>query len=163
MSRTDMTKAQWAALEPLLQSNPRRGQLYNPVNGILWRLETGAPWQDVPHRYGPWQTCYDGFVRWSRDGTWLKLLQTLQAHADQDELINWEGAALDSTHIRAQRSATGARKTPAKAEKRGSLKANGRGATLRTTRWARSQSWGTHQQNPCFERRPSPSARGCGL
>lgn len=43
-----MTKAQWAALEPLLPSNPRRGQPYNPhrkvINGILWRLKTGAPY-----------------------------------------------------------------------------------------------------------------------
>lgn len=48
MHRTDMTKAQWAALEPLLPSNPRRGQPYNPhrkvINGILWRLKTGAPY-----------------------------------------------------------------------------------------------------------------------
>lgn len=121
-----MSKAQWAALELLLPHNPKRGQPYGPhrkgINGILWRLKTGAPWRDVPRRYGPWQTCYDRFVRWSRDGTWLKLLQTLQAHAD---LIDWDGAALDSTPIRAQRSATGARKTPAQAEKRGSSKANG--------------------------------------
>ena len=38
--------------------------------GILWRLRTGAPWRDLPKRYGPWQTCYDRFVHWRRDGTW---------------------------------------------------------------------------------------------
>jgi transposase len=47
------------------------------INGILWKLRTGAPWRDLPERYGPWQTCYDRFIRWRRDGTWDRLL----AHA----------------------------------------------------------------------------------
>ncbi len=39
------------------------------VNGVLWRLRTGAPWRDLPERYGPWQTVYERFARWEADGT----------------------------------------------------------------------------------------------
>jgi transposase len=97
------------------------------LNGILWRLRTGAPWRDIPSRYGPWQTCYDRFVRWRRDSTWLRLLQTLQAQADARGDIDWEGAALDATHVKAHRSASGARKQQAKAEKGGTRRTNGSG------------------------------------
>jgi transposase len=123
MSRTDLSEKQWRQLEPLLPSNPHRGHTYvdhrRVLNGILWRLKTGAPWRDVPARYGPWQTCYDRFVRWSRNGTWQRVLASLQATADANGQIDWEGAALDSTHIKAHRSAAGARKAVARAEKRG--------------------------------------------
>lgn len=97
------------------------------LNGILWRLKTGAPWRDVPERYGAWQTCYDRFVRWSRNGTWQRILSALQAQADASGHINWDGAALGSTHIKAHRSATGARRAPAKAERRGAYAMNGWG------------------------------------
>lgn len=123
MSRTDLTEKQWQQLEPHLPSNPHHGHAYvehrHVINGILWRLKTGAPWRDVPARYGPWQTCYDRFVRWSRDGTWKRLLKIMQAAADEAGLIDWNGAALDATHVKAHRSASGARKKLPATEKRG--------------------------------------------
>jgi len=103
--------------------DPHRGHSYcdhrRVINGILWRLKTGAPWRDVPTRYGPWQTCYDRYVRWSRNGTWQRLLRALQAQADAAGQIDWDGAALDATHVKAHRSATGARRAAPSAEKRG--------------------------------------------
>jgi transposase len=48
------------------------------INGILWKLRTGTPWRDLPERYGPWQTVYDRFARWRRDGTWDRLLTRAQ-------------------------------------------------------------------------------------
>lgn len=79
------------------------------INGILWRLKLGTPWRDIPAQYGPWRTCHDRLTRWERDGTWLRILQHLQGEADALGNIDWHGAAIDSTHIRAHRSATGAR------------------------------------------------------
>src|SRR5205814_6422477 len=26
------------------------------INAILWKRRTGAPWRDLPERYGPWKT-----------------------------------------------------------------------------------------------------------
>ncbi|MDH4187214.1 MAG: transposase [Nitrospira sp.] len=39
------------------------------LNGMFWILNTGAPWRDLPERYGPWRTVYDRFNLWSQDGT----------------------------------------------------------------------------------------------
>ena len=34
------------------------------LNGIFWRLRTGAPWADIPARHGPRTTCVNRFDRW---------------------------------------------------------------------------------------------------
>jgi transposase len=55
--RFDLTDEQWAALEPLLPapSRPGRPSLWGKrqlINGIRWRVRTGAPWRDMPEAYG---------------------------------------------------------------------------------------------------------------
>jgi transposase len=96
------------------------------INGILWRARTGAPWRDLPARYGPWQTCYDRFVRWRRDGTWDRLLAQVQAKSDAVGQVVWE-VSLDSTVARAHQHAAGARRRPSQADRK-------RGSTTRPTR-----------------------------
>jgi transposase len=69
-------------IEPLL-APPRMGRPVRDrrqvLNGILWKLSTGAAWRDLPERYGPWKTVYERFRRWSADGTWDRLLAHVQA------------------------------------------------------------------------------------
>ncbi|MFF8193198.1 transposase [Streptomyces bobili] len=48
------------------------------TDGIQWRTRTGAPWRDVPERYGPWDRVYDLFRRWQRDRTWARILTQLR-------------------------------------------------------------------------------------
>lgn len=84
MGRGDLTSGQWARLEPLLPQGikPGRPQVWTRrqlIDGIRWRTRTGAPWRDVPERYGPWDRVYDLFRRWQRDGTWAGILDRLQA------------------------------------------------------------------------------------
>jgi transposase len=79
------------------------------VNGVLWRLRTGAPWRDVPERYGPWQTVFARFARWEMDGTWAKLLEHLQVRADAVGTVEWP-VSVDSTVNRAHQHAAGVRK-----------------------------------------------------
>lgn len=79
------------------------------IDGIRWRVRTGAPWRDLPQEYGPWQTVYGLFRRWQRDGTWPELLTRLQARADAAGLIAWE-VNVDSTICRAHQHAAGARR-----------------------------------------------------
>jgi transposase len=78
----ELTDAARAVLEPL-PPRPGRGHPWRDhrmvINGILWVLATGVPWRDVPERYGPWQTLYDRVARWTRDGTWDRLLAALLA------------------------------------------------------------------------------------
>src|SRR5215213_8700548 len=107
-------RARPGRLEPLLPTGkksgrPPRWSKRQLINGIRWRTRTGAPWRDVPARYGPWQTVYGLFRRWQRDGTWQQILTALQAQADAKGLITWE-VSVDSTVARAHQHAAGARK-----------------------------------------------------
>jgi transposase len=49
------------------------------VEGMLWILRTGAPWRDLPERYGPWRTVASRFYRWQKSGAWERVLGALQA------------------------------------------------------------------------------------
>jgi transposase len=113
--RHELTDAAWAAIAPLLPRDPRRGQRWRDhrtvLNGILWKLSTGAPWRDVPARYGPWQTLHARLLRWRRDGTWERILARVQQRSDAVGEVAWE-VSVDSTVVRAHQHAAGAR--PAK-------------------------------------------------
>lgn len=78
------------------------------INGILWCLRTGAPWRDIPKRYGPWQTCYDRFVRFRKSGVWQRILELLQAEADTQGQLDWQNSCADGSVIRAHQHAAGA-------------------------------------------------------
>lgn len=80
------------------------------MDGILWVLGTGAPWRDLPGRFGPCKTVYDRFWRWSRSGFWDQLLERLQARRHADGQIDWELFCVDGSVVRAHKSAAGARK-----------------------------------------------------
>jgi transposase len=112
--RFDLTDEQWAALEPLLPapSRPGRPSLWNKrqlIDGIRWRVRTGAPWRDMPPVYGSWPAAYGLFRRWQRAGVWQTILTALQALAEADERITWD-VSVDSTIARAHQHAAGARK-----------------------------------------------------
>ena len=64
MSRYDLTDFEWRVIEPLLPNKPRgvpRVDDRRVLNGIFWVLRSGAPWRDLPERYGPRTTCYNRF------------------------------------------------------------------------------------------------------
>ncbi|MFI0374518.1 IS5 family transposase [Actinomadura sp. 1N219] len=111
--RGELTEAAWAAIEPLLPVTDGRGRQWRDhrqvLNGILWRLRTGAPWRDVPERYGPWQTCYERWKRWDGDGTWARLLEAVQVKDDAVGNIEWR-FSIDSTVARTHQHAAGAQK-----------------------------------------------------
>lgn len=113
VGRGERTDAAWATVEPLLPGNGRRGKPWadhrRVINGILWKLRTGAPWRDLPERYGPWQTCHARLVRWRQDGTWDRLLTHVQTRSDVVGEGVWE-VSVDSTIVRAHQHAAGARK-----------------------------------------------------
>jgi len=120
--RGELTDRAWEQIEPrLLQVDAKkRGGRWRDhrtvVNGILWKLRTGSPWRDLPEkRYGPWQTCFDRFNRWRRDGTWDRLLTHAQTTSDAVGDVEWE-VSVDDTVIRAHQHAAGARREPAKNE-----------------------------------------------
>ena len=84
------------------------------VNGILWLDKTGAPWRDLPERYGPWRTVASRYYRWLHAGVWEQVLAALHAQGDQQGRLDWELHHVDSTVIRAHQHAAGARRTGTK-------------------------------------------------
>jgi transposase len=123
--RYDLKDEEYALIEPLLPPE-RTGKPGCPpkphrqmLNGILWVLRTGAPWRDVPERYGPWSTVYDRFRHWRDEGLWQRLVDALQARARKYDRFDFEFGAFDGTVVRAHKSAAGAKKgasRPKKAE-----------------------------------------------
>jgi transposase len=131
MKRHEVTDEQWALVHPILPQRtattgrpPSDARLM--LNGIFWILRTGAPWRDLPERFGPWQTVYDHFRNWRKDGTYDRVLQALLIRLDRDGRIDWDLWCIDGSSVRAARAAAGADK-----------KASGATRTSRrTTRWA---------------------------
>jgi transposase len=86
VGRGELTESAWATIAPLLPRSHARGGQWRDhrtvINGILWKLRTGAPWRDLPERYGPWQTCADRLYRWRREGLWDRLLTHAQTKSD---------------------------------------------------------------------------------
>jgi transposase len=83
------------------------------LNGMLWVVRTGAPWRDLPERYGPWQTVYDYFSTWRQSGVLDQILEALQIRLDADGHIDWDLWCVDGSSIRASRAAAGASKKAA--------------------------------------------------
>ncbi|MEU3252534.1 IS5 family transposase [Streptomyces sp. NPDC006997] len=123
MGRGDLTNREWLLLEPHLPPLGGRGGRWNDhrtvVNGILFRIRTGVPWRDLPERYGSWKTVYERHRRWSADGTWDRILQSVQADADLAGRIDWSMVGVDSTSCRAHQHAAGARKARPRVPKKG--------------------------------------------
>ncbi|WP_435870017.1 transposase [Eleftheria terrae] len=91
--RHELSDAEWAVLEPLLPPRKTAGRPYGEhrrmLNAMLFRLNTGIGWRDLPERYGPWQTVYSRSRRWCRCGLWDRMLQALQSELDAVGRIQW--------------------------------------------------------------------------
>ena len=86
------------------------------VEATAWRFRTGAPWRDVPERFGNWNTIYKNFNRWSEQGVWARVLERTQSLAQQAGDLDWV-ASIDSTIVRVhQHGATLPRITGGSAE-----------------------------------------------
>ena len=110
-----MTPEQWQRLKPLLPAQKQTvGRPSNDhrttINGMLWILRTGAPWRDLPERYGAWETVSGRFYRWRKSRIWSQILQSLQQQTDADGKLNWDVHYVDGSVIRAHLHAAGAKR-----------------------------------------------------
>lgn len=108
LPRHAISDADWDRIGHLLPGQPgqpgqaaRDNRLF--VDAVLWVAKTGAPWRDLPARFGNWNSAYRRFARWAQKGVWARVLERL---ADPD--VEW--LILDSTVIRAHPHAAGAPK-----------------------------------------------------
>ena len=102
-----LSDAQWVRVKPLLPSASKKGGRPGKpdrpmVEAMLWILRTGAPWRDLPSAYGPWESVYTRFSRWSQSGVLARLFEALARERDR------EGFFIDATIVRAHQDASGA-------------------------------------------------------
>lgn len=112
-TRRVLTDQMWERLEPLLPDRtPRQGGRWRDhrdvVEAIIWRFRTGSPWRDLPDGFPAWQTVWWRFDRWSKDGTWDRVLTELQGQSQAAGELEWV-VSVDSTIARAHQHAAGAR------------------------------------------------------
>ena len=112
--RHELNDVEWEAVAKLLPEPKRTGRPPRPardmLNGMMWILSTGAPWRDLPERYGPWETVYSRFREWTDGGVIDRVLKRLQVKLDRDGYIDWEVCLIDGSSVRAAAAAAGAPK-----------------------------------------------------
>jgi len=119
--RYELTDEAWERIEPLLPKQRRGGKWSDHrrlLNGIFWVLNSGAPWRDLPERYGRWQTVNGRYRRWTREGFFDRILHALHLELDADGRIDWSQFNVDGSSIRADRSAAGGRKKGSRTSRR---------------------------------------------
>ncbi|MFF0711216.1 IS5 family transposase [Streptomyces bauhiniae] len=107
MHRHELTDREWELLAPLIPravTGRPRADDRKVINGMVHKIRTGAPWRDLPERYGPWRTVYTRFRRYALGGVFTQVLQQIQAQADAAGDIDWL-VQIDSTIVRAHQHA----------------------------------------------------------
>ena len=114
MRRFELSDEEYQRIADLLPGRPedlgftaRDNKLF--LDAVLWIARTGAPWRDLPERFGPWNSVYQRFRRWAEKGTWERVFAALQ-----DPDLEW--LLLDATIARAHQHAAGAKDSTAEAE-----------------------------------------------
>jgi len=102
-----LSDEQYERIAPLLPgkaTDPGRTAADNRlfVEAVLWMARTGSPWRDLPPDFGPWNSVYQRFARWSRAQVWHMVFAELAGDADFEEVF------IDSTIVRAHQHAAGA-------------------------------------------------------
>lgn len=108
MKRYGLRDDQFARIEALLPGRPgtvgRSSELGNRlfVEAVIWKFRTGAPWRDLPERFGGWKNTHTRFSRWAKSGVWESLFKALATDPDN------EYNSLDATIVRAHQHSAGA-------------------------------------------------------
>jgi transposase len=130
--RFEMTDADWERVAPLLpgkSGDPGRAAADNRLflDAVLWVARTGAPWRDLPGRFGNWNSVFRRFSRWSERGVWARVLAALGPDPDLEAVL------LDSTVVRAHPHAAGGKKGPGRKPSAAAAAGSARNSTSRRT------------------------------
>lgn len=112
MKRHEISEKQWNRIEFLFPAEKklqgvRAGKSNREMlNAILYWLNTGIPWRDLPERFGPWQSVYSRFRTWTKAGAWENILTALM----EQDLVDETTFMPDSTTIKVHQHAGGAKK-----------------------------------------------------
>jgi len=110
LRRYELTDQEWNQIANLLppENTGKRGRPGKDnrtmLNAMVWIARSGAPWRDLPERYGSWKTVYSRFRKWIGNGTLESIFQELSMEADLGELF------LDASIVQAHQHSAGAKK-----------------------------------------------------
>ena len=107
--REHLSDAQWERIKGQLRGRRQRRGMPGKndrlfFEAIFWMMRTGAPWRDLPKRFGNWNTTYKRFRYWVITGEWKRIFEALKEDPD------FEWIMIDSSVIRAHQHAAGAKK-----------------------------------------------------
>jgi transposase len=107
-----LTDVQWARLVEHLPAHPPSPRGGRPradnrkcFEGILWILWTGAPWSELPRRYGSPTTCWRRLRTWEEEGTLLKVWRAFLADLNDREKLRWDECFADGSFAPAKKGA----------------------------------------------------------
>lgn len=110
LRRYELTDEEWNRIVDLFppeksgkKGRPRKDNRLM-LNAIVWIARSGAPWRDLPERYGSWKTVYSRFRKWIDDGILDNIFRVLSMEAEMDELF------LDASIVQAHQHSAGAKK-----------------------------------------------------
>ena len=113
MPRMTLTEEEWIKIEPLLPKKRVKGFPGRPrvndrliIEGILWIHRTGAPWRDLPSEFGPWETVYCRFNRWTKAGIWQSIWLSLKKTKKIGSRILSTQQSLKPTNMQQELSST---------------------------------------------------------
>jgi putative transposase len=104
---TDLTDEQWKLIEPFLPEakpggRPRKTDLREVVNALLYLVRAGCPWRMLPHEFPAWKTVYNYYRQWIDNATWDEILVSLRMQyrelAGRED--NPSTAAIDSQSVK---------------------------------------------------------------
>lgn len=105
--RYELSDEEWKRIEGLLPGRKdtagvtaKDNRLF--LNAVIWIARSGAPWRDLPERYGNWNSTWRRFRRWAKNGVWEKVFKEVRLEPD------WEEIMIDSTTVRVHQHAAGA-------------------------------------------------------
>lgn len=113
--RYELRESEWEVIKEMLpkEASGRRGRPRKDnrtmINAMMWMARSGAPWRDLPERYGAWESVYSRFKKWRDDGILDNVFRLLAVEADL------QAQSLDSTIVRAHQHSAGAKKGGEKA------------------------------------------------
>ena len=123
MARQPVSKELWRQLQPLIPTftpSPKGGARKLGIsdeaalNGILFVLHTGIPWEDLPQSlgYGSGMTCWRRLRDWNASGVWHKLHEAMLVRLREHDQIDWSRASIDGSSVPSPRGARKQALTP---------------------------------------------------
>lgn len=104
---SDLSDAEWDVIEPLLPAakhggRPRTTPVRAIVDAIFYVSRSGCSWRMLPIDFPPYQTVYDYFRTWRKDGTWERVHDVLRRRLREREgrEASPSAAILDSQSVK---------------------------------------------------------------